>query len=147
MYDEDVATPNWFAVQWALQHGVRLSNVTYLLNKPGGRESALIKLTQGHLYILTVIITGGELDKPAHHALVYDATRRHLLNNWSTSKIVAFEDKDADTQQTAQRAMKHTDISFLKDKWTRPSRQRALSNARHAASLSASARPSSTTNS
>ena len=118
-YDEFVDTPDWFAIYFASLHGVRLQLINAELDEKAraagkSRDEALVALTEGY-YIIRVRIVDSMGDHE-FHAFYLDANRRHLLNNWPTSKVVEFDDGDAASAQAARDAMKHTDYAFLRDK-------------------------------
>ena len=112
-YDDEVDTPDWFMIAFATQHQVRLNNVTKLLDSSGvSREQALVSLTAGYFIVRVRIVDAyGDVE---FHTFYFDAYRRHLLNNWPTSKVVEFDAGDATSAEAARDAIKHTDYAFLR---------------------------------
>lgn len=115
MYSTDSFTPPPVAVKYCRKHGVSMVKVTHEYDKKGGREVNVLRRKNG-LFLLvmyyvpkgTPLAVASSTDK-WHAVLLADG---HMINNWSTSKVIKIDDKDRVNSKSAKAAIRALDSEF-----------------------------------
>ena len=83
------------------------------------REQALVSIKEGW-WLVCVVFTPefqrGDTSVREYHTMCLDGKNRCLMNNWPTSKVVRFDERDQVSVQAARDAIKHTDWAFFRSR-------------------------------